>query len=779
MITKLIKANFRKDITQMISFILIVILSATMLQVGITLLLGYSQSQKQILEDINSADIVMHFGENLTDEQYLEVQRYIESLSEIDKYETVSFVRLGMTTKEEVTDSKDVTDDYSVSLDFMEYPADRDIDKVIINKKAEGTFKNPIYMSTYNYNMHFADYSLGDDIELFVDGKVYVFQLAGLYDTLIMDDFVYIDPSQLYEIEQDYERNRTDILIKVSDECDVSDLNDLITDEMAAKHGDIRFGISCIDEYIMSDLIMVNVISAILCAFSIIITIVVMVIIYFRIVNSIEQNITNIGALKALGCTGSQIRTAQVLEFTITAVAGVGISTVLSVFFMGPLTTLMSSVTELSWDAHLLPVAIIAAFALFIVLTVVMSLISTRMINRLDPIVALRFGFQSHSFKKNHLPLATTTGPLVWLMALKSAIRNKKQNIMVVLIMIAVGISSAFIAYFAYNICYKPINLYSFLQISNAHGQVMIDSGDDDPVSEILTIPHVTECYTSRTAISTVEGKNTSLVIFDDCSAVTSFNLIDGRIPIYSDEIAYSATKASSEGHIIGDYVTIPYNGIEKDFIITGLVQGVENMGGFVIMNKDGADLLGIDAGSGRYSFMVDKEDSKTVQSVIKEIENRYGNRLSMYLNLLEGLKTDEVIISSLIITILVTIIAILVILLTMALLVKTIIIRKQKEFGIQKALGFTSSQIRRQLMMSMMPCIFIGASCGCVIGLLNANRVLAMMMSSLGTASCHLPIFPWMGIAAIVSVLLISMLFIWLMSGKVKKITAYSLIKE
>ena len=67
----------------------------------------------------------------------------------------------------------------------------------------------------------------------------------------------------------------------------------------------------------------------------------------------------------------------------------------------------------------------------------------------------------------------------------------------------------------------------------------------------------------------------------------------------------------------------------------------------------------------------------------------------------------------------------------------------------------------------------------GAVIGTLKSNAFLTALLGSLGLAESRLPVYGWMGVAAVIFTTLISAVIIWMLSGKIKKISAYSLIKE
>ena len=114
-----------------------------------------------------------------------------------------------------------------------------------------------------------------------------------------------------------------------------------------------------------------------------------------------------------------------------------------------------------------------------------------------------------------------------------------------------------------------------------------------------------------------------------------------------------------------------------------------------------------------------------------------------------------------------------------MNLLVKTMIIKKQREIGIKKALGFSSNQLRLELVLSMLPQIGIGAAAGAVLGCLESNSILATLLSTMGIMRSNMEVFPWMGFLSIVFALVVSFIIIWILSGRIKRISAYSLITE
>ena len=329
MLSKLIKANFRKDFSQMISFLLIVILSSTMLGCGLTLLLGYSDDYEHTLDANNSADIRIRVsGTNEDLDELTEIERYLSSSPYVDDYAEVNGL-LTNTSLEKTgdnEDSKDLMAAAETTAMFAPFDEDRDIERMNFIERSDEEFDNPIYISGYKLRQEYKNrFSVGDEIALEVDDHIFVFRLAGVYETLMAEECFYISESQYAEMcERVYpDRNAFDtyILITVPDGMADDEVADAISDDLARRGFECEFSTYTKSMMLSADMIMVNVISAILCAFSLLVSVVVLIIVFFRISNSIEQNIVNIGALKALGCTSSQIRRAHILEFVLTAVA--------------------------------------------------------------------------------------------------------------------------------------------------------------------------------------------------------------------------------------------------------------------------------------------------------------------------------------------------------------------------------------------------------------------------------------------------------------------------
>ena len=402
------------------------------------------------------------------------------------------------------------------------------------------------------------------------------------------------------------------------------------------------------------------------------------------------------------------------------------------------------------------------------------------MISKLDPVIALRFGINSHSFKKNHAPIDKTPGPLTWVMALKSVLGNTKQNLILFAVMLSIGIVTTFAVFLTHNCVVDPSHLYRMLNLV-ADDVNFTFTKYDGQEAVIRELPEVESVFNYELNEMTAEGHTVYTYISDEWADMPEINIYEGRVPKYDNEIAIGGNLSNTLKKKIGDELKISYGQKEYTYIITGYEQSGGNYGMDVSMTGEGAKHLDCVPAKTSLSVIVKGHSLANAQKVVKDVQDIYGDNMVGYGNIIEILSNGEqaVVAVAASMVIAMVIVSILIIVLSLNLLVKTMIIKKQQEIGIKKALGFSSDQLRNELVLSMLPQITVGATVGSIIGLLVSNRILANLLSTMGIMRSNMEVFPWMAVVAIIFAVVISYIMIWLMSGKIKRISAYSLITE
>ncbi len=133
------------------------------------------------------------------------------------------------------------------------------------------------------------------------------------------------------------------------------------------------------------------------------------------------------------------------------------------------------------------------ALASLLLFVLFISLMAARRIGKLNPINALRGETSTRKFKRNHIQLEKSKGNLTVALALKSVVQSMKQNIMIIVILIAVTFSGAFGVIMFYNttIDTKAFAEIPGMEICNVIAVLNPAEDQTDAVESIEKMDHV------------------------------------------------------------------------------------------------------------------------------------------------------------------------------------------------------------------------------------------------------------------------------------------------
>ena len=110
-------------------------------------------------------------------------------------------------------------------------------------------------------------------------------------------------------------------------------------------------------------------------------------------------------------------------------------------------------------------------------------------------------------------------------------------------------------------------------------------------------------------------------------------------------------------------------------------------------------------------------------------------------------------------------------------LLVRTMLNNKKRDYGILKALGFTTKQLILQTALSFMPAIIISTVVGLVVCSLIINPLMSLFLSGIGIVKCTFDLPIGFIAAAGIGLILLSFGIACLLSLKIKKISPQALL--
>ena len=517
-------------------------------------------------------------------------------------------------------------------------------------------------------------------------------------------------------------------------------------------------------------------------AFAVILLIVSLIVIHFRINNSIEESMTNIGAQKATGYRSIQIISSIMAQFGSIAAVGAISGIALSLIIIPAITKILEPMTALVWKPGFdIVSAAVSLFSIF--LTVIfISFISAQKINRLHPLIALRGGISTHNFKKNAVPLDKVPGPLTLLLALKQLLRSKRQAAAICVIVAAVTMASVAGLAFNYNMNDGKNNFARelFGEMPDVNFMLKDGSTGEEFKERLLEFKETRKVFGYETSMTLlVDETGISATAVEDCSLLEGIMIIDGRYPKHNNEIALGSSIMKVAGKKIGDAVAVKSGKNEKEYIITGMTQFFNSNGFNGIITGGGLSEIQPDFKFTGYNAYL--TEGANVKSFIEEVKRAEGDVFAGIMDMKDELGVVMDSMSGIFAAVAFGIasVTVFVVILVLYMVIKTSILRRKRELGIQKAVGFTTFQLMNQIALNMTPVILTGVVIGAAAGYFGLNPMIVALMGQMGIVKVNLPVPLGMTVLVCAALVILAYAVSMLIARRIKKISAYSLISE
>lgn len=483
--------------------------------------------------------------------------------------------------------------------------------------------------------------------------------------------------------------------------------------------------------------------AAILSAASFLVLLIALVVIASNIINHIQENMKELGTLKAVGYTGRQLIRFFLLQFLgislTAATAGAGLSYCL---FPG-INAMMIAQTGIPYQIRFLPVPFCATLVVLGGAVGLTVLLSCRRVKRIEPIVALRQGIQTHNFRKNHVPLGGTRAPLQLALALKTTLSGRKYNVTVCITMLALSLVAAFSGLMTRNVITDMTPFIDMIVGEVADSCVSVSSGAEDIfLREMEEDERVEKVYLyTSVEVRHVEGAALLATVSEDFSKANNQAVVfEGRFPKYDNEIAVAAKYAGENQLKIGDEIRMTAGGSEAAYVISGFTQNTNNLGKDCLFTRAGYERL---EELRNVSYYLNLADGVDVELFHADVKERLGAAVNATINIAETLEAVSSVYVSLMLALVVGILALsaVVIAFVLYLLVRTMLSNKKQEYGILKALGYTTGQLVLQTALSFLPTLILSTAAGVAVSCRIINPLVGLFLSSIGIVKCTLSV--------------------------------------
>ena len=295
--------------------------------------------------------------------------------------------------------------------------------------------------------------------------------------------------------------------------------------------------------------------SGILSAMAFFILLIALVVMASNILNYIQENMKNLGVLKASGYTGRQLFYSLLLQFLGISMGSLAAGIAASYLAFPYLNDMMVSQTGIPYEIRFLPLPFFASLMILGGAVWFVVWLSSRHMRKTEPITALRQGIFTHNFKRNHVPLAQTKLPVSFALALKTTLSGVKYNVTVCITMLVLSLVVVFSGVMVRNAIADTTPFLDLIAGETADSCIDVNERiEKDFLQKIKKDKRVEKAYLySSTEVQHVGGLGLVVTICDDFSKVNNRSVVfEGRFPKYDNELAVAAKYAKERGIEIG-----------------------------------------------------------------------------------------------------------------------------------------------------------------------------------------------------------------------------------
>ena len=743
MILRMVKKDFLRNKATILTLFLFIFLSSLFASAGSFMAAGLTGAVKHLFEKSK----VPHFVQmNSGEIDKAAVSRFVSESLYVKEVQIVEMISMGsrniLFNGKEETGQNDIMDISLVrqNKDF-DFLLTLDNSPVYVEK---GKIAVPVYY------MQKENLKKGDKIRIY-DGDFSA--------DLIISDFIrdaQMNPAIIHSKrfvinDEDFHSMRTKI--GKSEQLLEFRLDDISSlGEFRTEYGKAPFRLNgpVIDHslFILLNSITDGIITAAVILVSIIINIIALLCLSFTVLASIEEDYREIGTMKAIGISNTEIKKIYAVKYGVISAVGCASGYLLSVFLKGFL------LSDMSLYMGKVPSGaaeyIFAAFASLLIFFMIMlfCMIILKKFRKISTVEALRTGIKDKrkSFRMN-LKNFRLLNPDIFLGIKDILVRFKLYRLLFMIFFIC-----SFLVIVPVNFL-NTIKSPSFIVYTGAaESDIRIDIQQGGKIEEnfrdIITyikndadIKEVSPVATSRVQILNADGDYEDIDIETGDFTIFPAGYIKGKVPVNDGEAALSYLNSKETGKNPGDKIILKIDDTIKEMTVTGVYQDITNGGKTVkavIKSRDGEKQ--------RYVININVKEGTDINKKIASYKKIFPEAKitypEEYMNQTMG-ETVKYLENFTLVTILS---ASGILMLMTSLFLKMLLSKDRFEISILRRIGLSVRNIKIQYVTRMISVIIPGILLGTAAANTAGQKITGIMWSFLGAAEIKFVIDPLQG---------------------------------
>lgn len=769
------RSNIRKAKGQTAAIIVLMLIAALMLNLWLMLSMDYKANFERYHDAFNAEHVTLSVDGD-SDELQSFLKQTLESDSRTAQYRLDACMHMTGTFAYN-------GGEMNSWFVFMEKNAalNRSIGKIEIVE--ESTYSSGVYLPMLYKT---GDIDIGKSFEISIGSQKMTYTVCGFFNSIMMGSHnctlteLVLTQDKYTELgDSGYAPQATLCSVRLTDKSENLNYEAELKSAVSERYPNIIMVSNCYGNVSQSRYISQMICSGIVAAMAFFVLLIALVVIISNIVNYIQVNMKNLGALKAVGYTSGQLICSLLLQFLsltfITAVVGVCFSYLL----FPAVNTMMIAQTGIPYVIRFLPLPLLISLTVLCGSVALAVWLAARRIKKIEPIAALRSGIQTHNFKRNHVPLENTGVPLNLALALKTTLSGVKHNITVCITMLVLSLVVVFSGLMIENVIADMTPFLNLIVGETADSCISVQTDAEEGfLDEMDADSRVEKVYLySSLNVSHTGGAELWATLCDDFSKVNNRNTVfEGRFPKYDNEIAIAAKYAKESGFKIGDEIEITANGKQEKYLICGFTQISNNLGRDCLFTRAGYERLGTLTSTSYYINLTSETDIDAFNLAMKE---KFDGSVNTTINIETTISGSAGVYVSLmtIIVIAILVLSAVIIAFVLYLLVRTMLNNKIRDYGILKALGFTTKQLILQTALSFMPAAVLSTAVGLTVCSFIINPLTALFLSGIGIVKCTFTVPIGFTIAAGFGLVCFTFAIVCALSLKIRKIAPRALL--
>ncbi len=771
----LVRANLRKAKGQTAAIIVLMFLAALMLNLWLMLATDYKQNFDRNHDKLNAQHVTL-----CVEGSGRELKDYLARTLQGDE----------RTVEYSIEDSMSMVGSFAynggeMNTDFVvvekQAALNRSVGKIEIVEDSgctSGVYLPMLYKT--------GDVAAGKIIEITIGSDPERYQVCGFFNSVMagshncgMCELVLTEDKYQELKEKGAALESTLACVRITEKSESEDFESMLNNAFSTKYPEVRLLSNSYETVSQSRYISQMICAGIVSVMAFFVLLIALVVIVSNIRNDIQENMKELGALKAVGYTSGQLMGSLILQFVgislAAAIVGAGVSYAL---FSG-VNGMMVSQTGIPYAVRFLPLPLIIVLVVSGGTVATTVWLSSRRIKKIEPITALRQGVQTHNFKRNHIPLKKVRVPLNLALALKASFSGIKQNVTVCVTMLVISLVVVFSGVMTANVIQDTSSFLNLIVGEIANSSIDVNTkAEAEFLQEMRQDRRVEKAYLHHSEeVGHVGGVALMATLCDDFSKVNNQDVcIEGRFPKYDNEMAIAVKYAKDKGLKVGDEIVLTVDGKDAVFLISGFTQISNNLGKDCMLTREGYEKLGK---LEHLTYYLNLEEGTGIDDFNGEMEKRFEGKANSVLNVSSMIEGNVVVYVSLMTIIVIAILALslLITVFVLYLLVRTMLNNKRQDYGIMKALGFTTRQLIFQTAASFMPATLISIMLGLAASCLVMNPLIALFLSRISIVKCTFAVPPEFVAGAGLGIVLFAFVVVCLLSLKIRKIAPRTLL--